>query len=259
MDFTLPDKKQIRQSFNAKARYYDTNAGVQLRILKQLVSFLPRDIGSDEIWLDIGCGTGLFESLLGERPLTPVFYGLDCSYQSLRISKKKKRPFFSRIQGDIESLPVKNNAISGIVCASTLQWISDSAEALQRIYSILKPGGTFVFAVFLEKTLQTLTTVQKKFGIDSPVHYYNETWFKSLLAETGFIIKKTKKVQEIDVFDTPGDLLTNLSRIGASAVPGKRLTRKKLLAFKENLASTTHKDGKIHATYNVLIGRAVRK
>ena len=108
----------------------------------------PRDFGFDEDrfkvmadvcegkTLDLGCGKGPYTHLLPEGP------GLDISREAL---KEYRRGW--KIQGDAESLPVRDEAFDTVFCSELLEHVEDDVKVVSEVFRVLRPGGVFVLSV----------------------------------------------------------------------------------------------------------------
>jgi len=89
--------------------------------------------------LDLGCGTGILCQLL-ESPSIEMFC-LDFSGQMLKIAKTRCPQC---IEGDVESLPVKDSSFNVVCCHSMLHHLPKLSQTLSEAYRVLRSGGSLI-------------------------------------------------------------------------------------------------------------------
>ena len=85
--------------------------------------------------LDLGSGTGAaFDQLL--------------NYETTAIDPDKKmlelNSFENKVLGSAENLPFDDNSFDNVFCSFVWRNVSDTSEALEEVYRVLKPGGKFI-------------------------------------------------------------------------------------------------------------------
>ena len=85
--------------------------------------------------LDLGSGTGAaFDQLL--------------NYETTAIDPDKKmlelNTFENKVLGSAENLPFEDNTFDNVFCSFVWRNVSDTSEALEEVYRVLKPGGKFI-------------------------------------------------------------------------------------------------------------------
>jgi len=104
--------------------------------------------------LDVGCGEGrhIFGSL---HEYTDVYcIGLDHDIHSLDRCKEGLE-FFKELdsgatvflQGSVYKLPFEDNSFDLVICSEVLEHLEDYHAAIDEIYRVLKPEGTFLPSV----------------------------------------------------------------------------------------------------------------
>lgn len=140
--------------------------------------------------LEIGCGSGFFTEIFAMKGLSLV--ALDISPELIALARRRNIPpesvrFFS-LPFDEFSPTEEFDAIIG----SSILHHLDLDTSLPKIYSLLKPGGTFCFAepnmlnpqIFLQKNLSWL----KRLMGDTPDETAFVRWaLASLLRKSGFV------------------------------------------------------------------------
>ena len=103
--------------------------------------------------LDFGCGTGITTLELARRLKEKG------TIVALDLSKKQLEKAFYKIEQAMEIsnvvfikeshlVPFKKNSFDAIVSVGTLGHLDDPKEALEKIFSFLKPNGCFCFLSF---------------------------------------------------------------------------------------------------------------
>ncbi len=106
--------------------------------LKPLLSFVKSSKKKQELWCDVGAGSGFFSELLQDKLLNAEIIQLD-----KKIRKNKRRLF---IRGDATKLPFRPLAFDGVLCSQMLHYFpSESRQNITRqISDIITPEGTFI-------------------------------------------------------------------------------------------------------------------
>ena len=97
--------------------------------------------------LDLGCGSGQGSRELIESGARAVL-GLDIDARSIRYARRRfAAPGLSFEVANAEALPAGLGEFDVVVSSNMFEHLSDPAAALERVTSLLEPGGTFVLAV----------------------------------------------------------------------------------------------------------------
>lgn len=92
--------------------------------------------------LDLACGTGRYANLLQERGAR--LSGVDFSYEMLTHAV----PYFSRVNADMTSLPLRDECMDVIVCGMAVGHVENLRMALQEIARVLTGRGVLVYSDF---------------------------------------------------------------------------------------------------------------
>jgi arsenite methyltransferase len=101
-----------------------------------------------EIVLDLGSGGGI-DVLLSARRVGPTgkAFGLDMTDQMLAVAEANKRKSgltnVEFLKGEIENIPLPDNAVDVIVSNCVINLSADKDRVLQEAFRVLKPGGRF--------------------------------------------------------------------------------------------------------------------
>ena len=89
---------------------------------------------------DLGCGSGVFTSLLTKAGFTAT--GVDLSPRMVELARKLHRGSIFT-EGDVESLPFEDETFDGVLLSGLLHHLPDPTACIREVRRILKPGGRF--------------------------------------------------------------------------------------------------------------------
>jgi ubiquinone/menaquinone biosynthesis C-methylase UbiE len=180
--------------FDSMAMQWDDNP-MRRELAKAVWNFIENSVvfndGMEAI--DFGCGTGLLSVLLSER--VKSVYALDASVGMLgRLCEKIDRQGISNIRTvhhDITSDEPLKIAVDLAVSAMALHHIDDTAEAVGKLASYLKPGGRIL--------LVDLFSEDGSFHTDVEVFHdgFEPADIEKLLTSNGLRIVKSEKIFEM--------------------------------------------------------------
>jgi malonyl-CoA O-methyltransferase len=227
----IPPKQRIARAFGLKAQRYDSNAVIQTALLKKLLNRFFSLVQSQDLWADLGCGTGLFSREIRSTRQPARIIGLDLALEPLLVLKKKAGNPAAAVQADIEELPFKDESLNGAVIASVLQWLENPGTTLRATAAKVKPGGSLLFAGFVRGSFAELFSARASFGLPVPANLPGPETLRRHLAAAGFAVLDLEIVQDTLYFASASALLKSISLIGGTAVSGPRLGRHDLAAF----------------------------
>lgn len=138
--------------------------------------------------VDLGCGTGTHFRYITSADIV----GVDAMSEMLAKARENIHGKGSLVQGDIFSLPFKDNSVTSIASFGTLEHLFPLSEALKEIYRVLKMGGEFIFGIpcegFLYRLGRRFTTkrhVEKTTGVN-----YDELLKKEHVNQCKSILKQ---------------------------------------------------------------------
>ena len=126
--------------YNTIGNNYNTTRQADPYILNKLIELL--DPQPDNIYLDLGCGTGNYTIGLTNKGIT--IYGVDPSEKMLGEAGNRNKSI-QWLHGSAEQIPAVDQSFDGIVATLTLHHWTNIAEAFKEIYRVLKPGGKIIF------------------------------------------------------------------------------------------------------------------
>lgn len=186
------------------ARLYDGKHGFVSSYGNSLIELLASK--KEEKILDVGCGTGDLAQKMFE--LGAQVEGIDQS-ESMVEEAKSKYPHISFSIRDVLELDSKNE-YQAVFSNATLHWVKPPKQALQNIYTSLKPGGRFVAEFGGKGNVQTIIdeiiNQLHRFGIkckekELPWYFPSIAEYTSLMEEVGF------RVTYAEHFDRPTPLI----------------------------------------------------
>lgn len=126
--------------------------------------------------LDIGCGFGEFAEVFFEKPID---VGLDIDYRELTHAMKTRK-YVSYTLADARKMPYPDNSFQTAVSISTLEHIEHPEKVIEEAYRILKPGGTLVLTIVLDKLNDYIFygPLLKKYGMAKAGKFYTDIYNK---------------------------------------------------------------------------------
>lgn len=259
------DQTQIAQRFNKAAKTYDPVAVLQQQVGKSLLTRLRGIRCQPQTILDLGCGTGYFESFLKELYPTAKIIGLDKSDGMLAQAQLKEAEYQLKdihwVNGCAEDLPFSDHSFELVYSNLMLHWSNNFVKCLKEIHRILKPEGLLLFSMVGPDTLQELRYCWKTIDEQPHVHQFVDMHdLGDNLLQTSFAYP----VMDIEYFtllySEALDLMKELKKLGVQNIAQNRqrgLTSKgalkKLIRTYESFRS---EEGKLPATWEIIYGHA---
>lgn len=151
-------------------------------------------IRPQHVVLDIGCGTGSLALRLA--PFASHVHGLDISHEMIRIARDKaRRGTVANVTFDVGPFDASltrfaPGSLDVISAYSLLHLVEDRAEALARVFALLKPGGVFVSSnVCLADSwvpYRPLLAIMRALGKAPPATIFSRRTLERELREAGF-------------------------------------------------------------------------
>jgi len=264
------DKTFVKKSFNVGAATYDDNAGLQKKLLENLLEFSGcAHIQPDRI-VDIGIGTANLSIRLAQLFPEAQIYGCDLAENMLQRAGQKTAP--DRLQlfaADAENLPLRADSFNLAASSFTLQWLNSLNQTMRETARILSPGGTFFFSAFGADTFHELRSCYHQACAetgydqgDALVISLTHAAAEQALHAGGFARIATESEKIIEYYDSVADLVRSIKGMGArNASPrrnrtlGVRRIWRRMVALYEKRYEF---EGRIPATYEVVKGRGIR-
>jgi len=104
--------------------------------------------------LDVGCGTGAAARFAAEKlGAAGRVIGVYVNAGMLEVARSLPRAEGAAIEwreGSAYDLPLENESVDVVLCAQTLQFLTDRPAALAEMYRVLKPGGRLFLSVWCD-------------------------------------------------------------------------------------------------------------
>ena len=166
-------KQRISEAFGAAADRYEDHAGPQ-RAAAALVADLAqrqKPVGVERI-LEIGCGTGLLTRDIQQRWPAAELIVTDLSPEMLARAAKGAFVAGTFLPMDGESPPFEGEWFDLILSSLAFQWFDDLEEAIARLVSLLKPGGSLIFSTMGKGSFAKWRAAHEACGLTPGVPVY---------------------------------------------------------------------------------------
>jgi arsenite methyltransferase len=160
--------------------------------------------------VDLGSGAGndvfIARSIVGDEGKV---FGIDMTEEMIaKANSNNKKPGYTNVEfklGDIEEMPIDENAADVVVSNCVLNLVPDKAKAFSEIYRILKPGAHFCISdVVIQGELSEELKKSAELYAGCVAGALQQDDYLQIISDTGFSdieIKKTKRIE------LPEDLL----------------------------------------------------
>jgi ubiquinone/menaquinone biosynthesis C-methylase UbiE len=145
-----------------------------------------------EVVLDLGSGGGIDVLLSAQRvgPTGKVF-GLDMTDEMLELARENQRKAgvanVEFLRGEIESIPLPDNAVDVIISNCVINLSSDKDRVLREAFRVLKPGGRFAVSdIVVRGEVPALMRKSMEAWIGCLAGALQEEEYRHKLARAGF-------------------------------------------------------------------------
>jgi len=154
-----PRTQRISTAFGNAASRYEEHAGVQRIVAATLAGLLRQQplpvftaTDASPRILEIGCGTGMLTRHL--RSLFPhaEIVATDISPEMIAIAGERGDAGARFMQMDGEAPDFDGPYFDLIASSLAFQWFTDLPSALDRLCSLLRPGGSLMFATMAQRS-----------------------------------------------------------------------------------------------------------
>ena len=171
MNYRWDDPKEVKNEFQGwRARRYDLkNAVTGLSLVHERVIGHIEKAGLSHdpigVWVDVGCGTGRFASLVTRRVPKVVVVSLDLSEQMIRNRREKHAAVVPRfVVSKAESLPLPDDSVDLVTILFTLHHLAVDARraALLESWRVLKTRGLLISCDFAPSSCRRDLTIVRR-------------------------------------------------------------------------------------------------
>ena len=203
MERVLRPKEQARKSYNVLSRWYDLFTSSEKKFTNLGIQML--DVHTNEIVLEIGCGTG--HALVEFVNKCSKVIAIDLSEKMLKVAQRKiQNKRIELCQADGLSLPFPNGQIDCAFISFTLE-LFDTPEipkVLGEIHRVLKKGGRLGI-VSLAKGDMTAVRIYEWFHRSMPILVdCRPIYVKNLVTMAGYGIQQSRATR---MWGLPVDIL----------------------------------------------------
>lgn len=137
--------------------------------------------------LDVGCGTGLITRNFTRKNQRVL--ALDLNHWAL--TQMGNRPFITRIQCDVEILPIKNESVDLVVATEMIEHLEKPEKTASEIFRVCKKGGKVIGTVPSTSDIWKMRRfLSLSCAGDEPFHHnYTRQEIATLWRNTGFKVE----------------------------------------------------------------------
>lgn len=146
-------KRQLLETFDEIAPQFNVTRYKPWPESKRFISTFPKD----SYFLDLGCGNGRNSVHLAKEGMRVVV----CDFSRVLLEIAQNKFEWNQVldrtqifQGDISSLPIKNDAFDAVLYIATIHHLPLSEErlaSLMEVKRILKPGGRVLVSAWAQE------------------------------------------------------------------------------------------------------------
>jgi SAM-dependent methyltransferase len=93
-------------------------------------------------WLDVGCGTGAFSTLIAERCAPSMIHGIDPAEPQLAVARTILSPTLARFErGDAMALPLGDDSVDAAVMPLVIFFVPEPAVGVAEMARVVRSGG----------------------------------------------------------------------------------------------------------------------
>jgi ubiquinone/menaquinone biosynthesis C-methylase UbiE/uncharacterized protein YbaR (Trm112 family) len=164
---SLPDFPKTREFSKGEDYFYGVAIG------KEIFNKAKKIIGKNKIVLEIGADWCWASRQIAKE--SNYVIALDINKKHLQstnyLSEKGKNPFFTRIIGDMNNLPLKNNSIDVIIGIACVHHTTNLNNTFKELARVLNPGGKIIL---LREPVRGRKSSEGKFGENEKQYGINE-------------------------------------------------------------------------------------
>lgn len=255
--------RQIAARFSLASPTYHEHAQVQHHVAERLVTVCSSaglGQGVDGRVLELGCGTGVFTSLLLKEFPNVFVDAVDISSRMISQARKLigESPRLQWRVGDASHLPFRR-IFSYAVSSSAVHWMQPLEDTFVAVKRSLRPGGKFIFSVMSQGTLDELSETRREVVPEKKPKLALPGLLdvSQMLTRVGFCVEALERENIIVHYEDTRSLLSNLHELGLTGgdLSGSKnlLTRGELVRLMERYDQKYRNgNGMVRATYCVI-------
>lgn len=210
-------KRPLQRRFDRAGTTYEAAALAQRRVAARLAALCPATLGPDV--LEIGAGSGLLTRLLLPRT-RGAYVALDLAPGMLAHAAM---PGARKVVADGERPPFRDGTFDFLASASALHWYADPAASIPADLRLVRPGGGFALALYVEGTLAELAEAAAATGFGSVYPMRPTAFYRELLAAMPDIEWRLEEGREVVTHESVPALLRSLKGAGVTHTQGRRV------------------------------------
>lgn len=172
--------QRISRAFGSAAQHYDAHAGVQRVVAATLAGLARQQLpmaratrnGERPRILEIGCGTGMLTRHL--RGLFPdaEIVATDIAPEMIAIAQRGGDIGARFMTMDGEAPDFDAPWFDLIASSLAFQWFANLPRALDRLYGLLRPGGSLMFATMAQRSFREWRAAHAACGLEAGTPLY---------------------------------------------------------------------------------------
>jgi ubiquinone/menaquinone biosynthesis C-methylase UbiE len=108
-------------------------------------------VQSDDLVLEIGCGTGKLIKLMANNIESGFIEGIDFSSTMVRIAQRRNKRHITRgtvsiVEANFDENTTEHRGFTKVCSVNTLYFWKNPEHTVQKVIKLLEPGGRFVVA-----------------------------------------------------------------------------------------------------------------
>jgi ubiquinone/menaquinone biosynthesis C-methylase UbiE len=101
------------------------------------------------LWLDVGCGTGIFTELIFDACSPAAVIGIDCSEAQIEHARRRAMGLRAEFRvADAQALPLLDASFDVVASALAINFMPDRPRALLEMRRVARPGGLVAACVW---------------------------------------------------------------------------------------------------------------
>lgn len=154
--------------------------------------------------LDVGCGPGTFTLEVAGRTAPALVVGLDAARPMLRQGRAAaclaRRDNVAWLEGDAETLPVRKEGVSLVVCCGVLHLLPHPERALREIAATLAPGGVLLGMTLVEGESTAERALAASFARLLRFRFFPRPRLEAALRDAGLTLEDSRRARLMLLF-----------------------------------------------------------